>query len=153
MGRFRIVSVAIMCGLGIAGATVRAGAAPGHHAAHAAARPAHPAAAAKEATPASGWNAAQCGREPVAPTVDTTTVDRYNASVDRVTTYERAARSYNACVSKAATTEQTAISNDARLRIDAIQQVSGGVQKRIAANFTALTGALRAGGPKLQPTH
>ncbi len=101
--------------------------------------------------PGGGWSAAQCGREPAAPAVDTTTIDRYNASVDRVTAYERAARSYNACVSKAATTEQTAISNEARTRIDAIQAVSSGVQKRIAANFGALTEALRAGTPKLQP--
>ena len=100
---------------------------------------------------AGGW-AAPCGREPAAPTVDTTTVDRYNASVDRVTAYEHAARSYNGCVSRSATTEQTAISNDARARIDAIQSVSGGVQKRIAANFASLTASLRAGVPKLQPS-
>ncbi len=131
MGRIRIVLPAMMCGLVACGATAPALAAPG---------------------PGAGWSATQCGREPAAPSVDTTTVDRYNASVDRVTAYERAARSYNGCVSKAATTEQTAISNDARVRIDAIQGVSGGVQKRIAANFSALTGALRAGAPKLQPS-
>lgn len=130
MGRIRLVLPAMMCGLAACGATVPAIAAGG---------------------PGTGWSAAQCGREPAAPVVDTTTVDRYNSSVDRVTAYERAARSYNACVSRAATTEQTAISNDARLRIDAIQAVSGGVQKRIAANFAALTGAFRAGTPKLQP--
>ncbi len=130
MGRIRIVLPAIMCGLAACGATLPARAAAG---------------------PGAGWNAAQCGREPAAPMVDTTTVDRYNASVDRVAAYERAARSYDACVSKAATAEQAAISNDARLRIDAIQAVSGGVQKRIAANFSALTGALRAGTARLQP--
>ncbi len=130
MGKVRIVLPAMMCGLAVCGATVPAAAASG---------------------PGAGWNAPQCGREPAAPTIDTSTVDRYNASVDRVAAYEHAARSFNACVSKAATTEQTAISNDARLRIDAIQSVSGGVQKRIAANFAALTGALRAGAPKLQP--
>ncbi len=98
-----------------------------------------------------GWGAAQCGREPAAPAVDTTTIDRYNASIDRVAAYERAARSYNACVARTATTEQTAISNEARTRIDAIQAVSAGVQKRIAANFGALTAALRAGASRLQP--
>ncbi len=130
MGRVRIVLPAMMCGLVVCHAMLPATAA---------------------ATPGSGWTAASCGREPAAPVVDTTTIDRYNASVDRVAAYERMARSYNACVSKAATTEQTAISNEARTRIDAIQSVSGGVQKRIAANFAALTGALRAGAPKLQP--
>ena len=130
MGRIRIGLPAMMCGLAAYGATLPARAATG---------------------PGTGWNAAQCGREPAAPTVDATTVDRYNASVDRVTAYERAARSYNACVSRAATTEQTAISNEARLRIDAIQAVSSGVQKRIAASFSALTGALRAGTSRLQP--
>ncbi len=107
----------------------------------------------QSATAASGagWSAAQCGREPAAPAVDTTTIDRYNASIDRVAAYERAARGYNACVARAATTEQTAISNEARTRIDAIQAVSAGLQKRIAANFGALTAALRAGAPRLQP--
>ena len=100
------------------------------------------------AAPGAGWSAAQCGREPAAPAVDTTTIDRYNASIDRVAAYERAARSYNACVARTATAEQTAISNEARARIDAIQAVSAGVQKRIAANFGALTAALRAGVPK-----
>ena len=131
MGRMPIVLPLMMGGRVACGATAPARAASG---------------------PGAGWSAAQCGREPAAPTVDTTTIDRYNASVDRVTAYERAARSYNGCVSKAATAEQTAISNDARVRIDAVQGVSSGVQKRIAANFSALTGALRAGAPKLQPS-
>ncbi len=99
---------------------------------------------------AAAWSAPQCGREPAAPAVDTSTVDRYNASVDRVTIYERQARAYNACVSKTASAQQTAISNDARARIDAIQAVRGDVQKRIATNFTSLTAALRAGAPRLQ---
>ncbi|WP_419729169.1 hypothetical protein [Lichenicola sp.] len=98
----------------------------------------------------SNWSPAGCGREPAAPSVDTATVDRYNASVDHVTAYEKEARAYNACVSKAAVAEQTAISNEARTRIDAIQSVSSSVQKRIAGNFTALTTALRDAGPKLR---
>ena len=36
------------------------------------------------------------------------------------------------------------------LIFEAIQAVSGGVQKRIAGNFASLTTALRAGAPKLQ---
>ena len=118
---------AMMCGLAACGATVPAMAAAGS---------------------GTGWSAAQCGREPAAPAIDTATVDRYNASVDRVAAYEPAARSYDACVSKAA---HTAISNDARARIDATQAVSAGVRQRLAANFAALTGALRAGTPKPQP--
>lgn len=136
----------IVCSLGVAAGTGPCAAAPTHRhpPPHEAARPATPA----NSGPA--WNASQCGREPAPPAVDTSTVDRYNASVDRVTTYEKSARTYNACVSKAATLQQTAISNDARARIDAIQSISGGVQKRIAGNFTTLTTALRAGAPKLQ---
>ncbi len=130
MGGIRIVLRAMMCGLAVCGATVPATAAAG---------------------PGSGWTAGQCGREPAAPAVDTATVDRYNASVDRVAAYGRAARSFDACVSRAAATEQTAISNEARTRIDAIQATSSAVQKRIAANFSALTATLRAGAPKLQP--
>lgn len=95
-----------------------------------------------------GWSAPQCGREPVAPQIDTSTVQRYNASVDQVTAYDQAARSYNACVSRQATAEQTTISNDARARIDAIQAGSSGVQKRIAGNFAALAEALRRGVPR-----
>lgn len=144
--RVRIVLSSMMCGLAGVGATI-AVAAPARHDTHAARPIVAPVAA---AAPAAGWSAAQCGREPVAPAVDTSTVDRYNASVDHVTTYEKTARAFNACVSKAATTQQTAISNDARAQIDAIQSVSSGVQKRIAGNFTALTTALRAGAPKLQ---
>jgi hypothetical protein len=151
MNKAWIVLPAIVCGLVASGATApRAGAAP-HHDAHAAAHAARPAASpAIPAAEGAAWNPSQCGREPVAPGVDTSTVDRYNASVDRVTLYEKAARTFNACVSKAATIQQTAISNEARTRIDAIQTVSGGVQKRIAGNFASLTTALRAGAPKLQ---
>ena len=150
MNKAWIVLPAIVCGVVASGATApRASAAPHHDARAAVHRPA----AASPATPVAegaAWNPSQCGREPVAPGVDTSTVDRYNASVDRVTLYEKAARTFNACVSKAATIQQTAISNEARTRIDAIQTVSGGVQKRIAGNFASLTTALRAGAPKLQ---
>ena len=140
-----IVPLAMSCILGAAGAEAQTHPRPAHHAAG----PAH--AAVPAPTPAAaGWTPAGCGREPVAPTVDTSTIDRYNASVDHVTAYEKAARTYNTCVSKAATLEQTAISNDARTRIDAIQAVSGGVQKRIAGNFAGLTTALRDASPKLQ---
>ena len=138
MDKVWIVLPALLCGL----ASTSAGAQRATVAPHREPRATAPAATA--------WSPSQCGREPAAPAVDTSTVDRYNASVDRVTIYEKLARSYNACVSKSASAQQTAISNDARTRIDAIQAVSGGVQKRIATNFTALTTALRAGAPRLQ---
>ena len=110
------------------------------------AAPRHDAAAGP--TAASGGSAPQCGHEPAPPQVDTATVQRYNVSVDQVTAYDRAARSYDACVSQQATAEQTRISSDARARIAAIQAASSEVQKRIAANFASLGDALRRGVPK-----
>ena len=92
---------------------------------------------------APGWPPAQCGREPAPPTVQTGTVERYNTSVDRVTLYERQARAYDACVSKAAGAAQAAISDDARQRINAVQDARVALQRRIAANFATLGAALR----------
>jgi len=102
---------------------------------------------------AAGWSAASCGREPAAPDVDTTSVERYNASVDRVTAYEKDARSYNACVSREAVAQQTAISREAKERIDTVQAGASAVQKHIANNFESLTAALRAGSAKLKGRH
>ncbi|MGI4942804.1 MAG: hypothetical protein ACRYHQ_19935, partial [Janthinobacterium lividum] len=121
-----IVLPAILCALAATPAPARPGPVAPSHETH---RATHPASAA----PSTGTWSAPCGREPVAPVVDTSTVDRFNAAVDHVTLYEKAARSYSACISKAATVQQTAVSNDAKTRIDAIQAVSSGVQKRIAA--------------------
>ncbi|MFT8418225.1 MAG: hypothetical protein ABF636_05240 [Acetobacter sp.] len=96
------------------------------------------------------WVPAVCGVEPVAPTVDVSSVEKYNASVDKVSAYEKAARTYNACVSKVALKDETAISNEARDKIAYIHEGSTAVQQRIGANFTQLTTALKAGGAKLQ---
>ena len=96
------------------------------------------------------WTASACGAEPVAPSVEVSSVDKYNASVDKVSAYEKAARTYNSCVAKAAVKEETAISNEAREKIAHIHEGSSTVQKRIAGNFTKLTTALKAGGAKLQ---
>lgn len=96
------------------------------------------------------WVPSACGAEPDAPVVDVSTVEKYNASVDKVSAYEKAARTYNACVSKTAVKEETAISNDARDKIAYIHDGSTTVQQRIGANFTQLTTALKAGGAKLQ---
>ncbi|GCD75436.1 hypothetical protein NBRC3299_1728 [Acetobacter pasteurianus NBRC 3299] len=96
------------------------------------------------------WAASACGAEPVAPSVEVSSVDKYNASVDKVSAYEKAARTYNSCVVKAAVKEETAISNEAREKIAHIHEGSSTVQKRIAGNFTKLTTALKAGGAKLQ---
>jgi hypothetical protein len=90
------------------------------------------------------WSA-PCGHEPVAPPVDSTTAARYNASVDAVTAYEAAARTYNGCVANAASHEENAISADARTRMDAVHAGSVAVQQRIAGNFTRLTAQLKAG--------
>lgn len=96
------------------------------------------------------WVPAACGTEPDAPAVDVSTVEKYNASVDKVSAYEKAARTYNACVSKTALKEETAISNEARDKIAYVHEGSSAVQQRIGANFTQLTTALKAGGAKLQ---
>ncbi|QHM92266.1 hypothetical protein [Acetobacter pasteurianus] len=96
------------------------------------------------------WTASACGAEPVPPSVEVSSVDKYNASVDKVSAYEKAARTYNSCVAKAAVKEETAISNEAREKIAHIHEGSSTVQKRIAGNFTKLTTALKAGGAKLQ---
>ncbi len=117
MNKAWVVLAAILCGLGGSAASAAAGAA--------------------------AWPPTQCGREPAAPQVDDSTVERYNASVDRVTLYEHQARTFDACVARAASTAQAAISDDARQRIDAIQAVNIGLQRRIAGNFTALGAALR----------
>ena len=96
-----------------------------------------------------GWSAPNCGREPAPPAVDAGSVDRYNASIDRVSAYDKAARAYSGCVSKQAVAEQSAISNDARLRMASINAGATSVQKRIAGNFGALAAQLRAAGQKL----
>ena len=105
---------------------------------------AHPANAAQ-----AGWSAPNCGREPAPPVVDSGSVDRYNASIDRVGAYDKAARAYSGCVSREAVAEQSAISNDARVRMAAINGAATAVQKRIAGNFGALSAQLKAGGQKL----
>jgi hypothetical protein len=150
MTKARIALVVVICGVGPAAALGRPEAATSQRVVRHASKAVRPVASTTAGAAAGSWSPGNCGREPAAPVVDTSTIERYNASVDQVTAYEKAARSYNACVSKEATAEQTSISNNARSRIDSIQSVSAGVQKRIAANFTSLTGALRDAGAKLQ---
>lgn len=150
MTKARIALAVMICAIGPAAALEHTEAATSQHIGHHAQASVHRVASAAAAPSAGNWSPGNCGREPAAPVVDASTVDRYNSSVDQVTAYEKAARSYNACVSKEATAEQTAISNTARSRIDQVQAISSGVQKRIAANFTSLTTALRNASPKLQ---
>lgn len=99
------------------------------------------------------WTAAGCGAEPSAPTLDVSSVDRYNASVDKAASYEKAARVYNACVAKEATRQQTVISNEAKAKMEHIQEGSSAVQKRIAANFSKYTTQLKTAGAKLGKAH
>ena len=101
------------------------------------------------ASAASGWSPSGCGHEPYPPAVQGGSVDRYNASIDRVSAYDKAARAYSACVSREALAQQTAISNDARARMGAVNAVAAAVQKRIGGNFTALSAQLRSAGQKL----
>ncbi len=143
--RRHLVRLGVAASLSCAVLPALAEAAPAHHSGHAAAHAA-PSRAAPSAA-AGGWSPASCGREPAPPTVETSTIARYNASIDAVTAYDQAARTYNSCVSRSATAEQTAISAQAKQRIDAIQSVSESVQKRIAANFNALSAALKKGPP------
>lgn len=96
-----------------------------------------------------GWSAPNCGHEPGPPPVEAGSVERYNASIDKVSAYDKAARAYSGCVSRQAVSEQSAISNDARSRMAAINNAATAVQKRIAANFGALSAQLRAAGQKL----
>ena len=96
-----------------------------------------------------GWSAPACGHEPGPPAVEAGSVDRYNASIDKVSAYDKAARAYSACVSRQAVAEQSAISNDARSRMAVINGAATAVQKRIATNFGALSAQLKAAGQKL----
>jgi hypothetical protein len=96
-----------------------------------------------------GWSAPGCGHEPDPPVVEAGSVERYNASIDKVGAYEKAARAYSACVSRQAVAEQSAISNDARSRMGVINGAATQVQKRIAGNFGALSAQLRTAGQKL----
>lgn len=95
-----------------------------------------------------GWSAAECGSEPVMPALDVSSVEHYNASVDKATAYQKAARAFNACVAKAANKQETAISNEARDKIAYVHEGSQAVQKHIAANFTHMTTTLKAGSSK-----
>ncbi len=98
---------------------------------------------------ASGWTASGCGHEPAAPAVESGSVEKYNASIDRVSAYDKAARAYSACVNRQAGSEQTAISNDARARMAVINAGAASVQHRIAGNFAALSAQLHSAGQKL----
>lgn len=94
------------------------------------------------------WTASACGAEPTMPSMDVSSVEHYNASVDKATAYEKAARAYNSCVARTANKEETAISNDAREKIAHIHEGSAAVQKRIAANFSRMTATLKTGSSK-----
>ncbi|NHO31759.1 hypothetical protein [Acetobacter fallax] len=96
----------------------------------------------------SPWTASGCGTEPSAPSLDVSSVDKYNSSVDRAAAYEKAARVYNACVAKEANRQETIASNEARDKIGHIHDGSTDVQKRIAANFTKMTATLKTAGAK-----
>lgn len=103
---------------------------------------------AKAAYAAGSWSAADCGTEPAMPTLDVSTVEHYNASVDKATAYQKAARAYNTCVAKTANKQETAISNEAKEKIAYVHEGSAAVQKHIAANFAHMTAALKAGSSK-----
>jgi len=97
---------------------------------------------------AQGWTAAACGAEPQAPRADVSSVAAYNASVDKISAYQKAARTYDACMGAAASKEETAISEDARARIAHIHDAVVASHGRIAANFTAQNGVLQAASRK-----
>lgn len=95
-----------------------------------------------------GWSAAECGAEPAMPPLDVSSVEHYNASVDKATAYQKVARAYNTCVAKAANKQETAISNEAKDKIAYVHDGSLAVQKHIAANFSHMTATLKAGSAK-----
>lgn len=101
------------------------------------------------AAQAAEWAApASCGAEPAMPALDVSTVAKYNASVDKATEYQKAAKIYHSCVVKAASKEENAISNEARERITHVHEGSQLVQKRIAGHFAQISTVLKAGSKK-----
>ena len=98
---------------------------------------------------AANWSPSGCGHEPAPPVIEAGSVQRYNASIDRASAYEKTARAYSACVTREALAQQNAISNAARARMDAVNATAVSVQKRIAGNFSALSAQLKSAGRKL----
>jgi len=105
--------------------------------------------AAVHAAHAESWTATACGAEPQAPKADVSSVAAYNASVDKITAYQKAARTYDACMSASASKDETAISEDARVRIGHIHDAVVAAHGRIAANFTHQNEMLQAASKKL----
>ncbi|GBQ71421.1 hypothetical protein AA103196_2771 [Ameyamaea chiangmaiensis NBRC 103196] len=89
-----------------------------------------------------------CGAEPSAPRLDVSSVAAYNATVDKVTAYQKAARTYDTCATSAAAKEEAAISDDAKVRIGRVHDAAVASHGRIAANFTQQSAALQAASKK-----
>ncbi|MCE2577390.1 hypothetical protein [Gluconacetobacter entanii] len=94
---------------------------------------------------AGGWTPKGCGAAPVAPKVDSADVSRFNASVDRVNAYEKAARTYATCVAAASTKEQAAISADASARMHRVHESAAQVQKQVSDQFARLSAEMKKG--------
>ncbi|RBM05292.1 hypothetical protein [Novacetimonas cocois] len=91
------------------------------------------------------WTPKSCGAAPVAPKVDATDVRHFNASVDRVNAYEKAARTYAACVSGASGKEQSAISAEATARMHRVHDGAARIQKQISDEFSHLSAEMKKG--------
>ena len=105
--------------------------------------------AAAWAQPAGGWTPRACGAAPVAPKVDSGDVARFNASVDRVNAYEKAARTYATCVAGASGREQAAISADASARMRRVHDSAALVQKQVSEQFARLSAEMKKGHDRL----
>lgn len=108
-----------------------------------------PFAAARAQPAAGGWVPRGCGAAPVAPKVDSADVSRFNASVDRVNAYEKAARTYATCVSAASAKEQAAISADASARMHRVHDSATQVQKQVSEQFTRLSAEMKKSHDRL----
>ncbi|WP_203413057.1 hypothetical protein [Entomobacter blattae] len=84
------------------------------------------------------WAPTQCGKEPEKPTLDVASVERYNASTEKFTAYEKAARSYYACALKEARQETAPIMNGMKT-----------IHNRMTENLNGLNAKLQAAHKKL----
>ncbi|MCT6880715.1 MAG: hypothetical protein M3Z67_09595 [Commensalibacter sp.] len=98
---------------------------------------------------AQGWEP-NCGGEPKAPAINVSSVENYNASVDRFKAYEKAARTYYACVVKQSNQKQAVISQKAKSEMEVYQKVSVEVHNRISGNFNKIDTELKTAAKKLK---
>ncbi|CAK7192423.1 hypothetical protein COMNV_00620 [Commensalibacter sp. Nvir] len=90
-----------------------------------------------------------CGQEPKAPTVNTSTINNYNNSIENFNAYNKAIRAYYSCIAKLAHDKQLAISQKAKSDMDFYQKASSDIRTRITATLTKLQNEIKTGGQKI----